>query len=148
MTVPDHNAACHACDCASHRAAEPGSRATDAWSAILPALACAACPACLPMYAKLFAVLGLGFELTELQHVLLLCVAITASLAVSTRRAWRLRRVWPVAIALSGSALIALSHVGGEHPAAEWAGILTLLVGAVLEHVRRPRPQSPQPSTA
>jgi hypothetical protein len=124
----------HACDCAAHRA--PRAANAGVWSAILPVLACAVCPACLTTYAKLFSVLGIGFGLTELQHLVLLVVAISASIGVSAWRSWRTRRLWPIAIALTGSALVATGHFAGDLHAVEWAGVLLLLVGGLIEHFR------------
>lgn len=125
----------HACDCAAHRSVKPTTPNGGLWSALLPVLACAVCPACLTTYAKLFSVLGVGVGLSELQHLALLGVAITASIAVSSWRSWRTRRVWPIAIALTGSALVATGHFADIH-AMEWAGVLALLVGGLTEHFR------------
>lgn len=126
----------HACDCAAHRAPKASAANAGVWSAILPVLACAVCPACVTTYAKLFSVLGVGFGLSELQHLVLLVIAISASIGVSAWRSWRTRRVWPIAIALTGSALVATGHVAGDLHVVEWAGVLVLLVGGLTEHFR------------
>lgn len=139
----------HACDCAAHRAPKPSVQSASLWSAILPVLACAVCPACLTTYAKLFSVLGVGFGLSEFHHLMLLVVAISASIGVSAWRSWRTRRRWPIAIALTGSALVATGHFAGDLHFVEWAGVLVLLVGGLSEHFRLRRQQaSPAPLTA
>jgi hypothetical protein len=101
------------------------------------------CPACLTTYAKLFSVLGVGFGLSEITHLFLLVVAISASIGVSAWRSWRTRRVWPIATALTGSLLVLIGHVAGDLHVVEWAGVLTLLAGGLTEHFRlRRRPAS------
>lgn len=135
MAHPAH-AHDHACDCVAHRASRPASGGSSVWSAILPVLACAVCPACLTTYAKLFSVLGVGVGLGEVHHLVLLVVAITASVGLSAWRSWRTRRAWPIAIALTGSLLIVAGHLGGHVPAVEWTGVLLLLAGGLTEHFR------------
>jgi hypothetical protein len=105
-------------------------------------LACAVCPACLTTYAKLFSVLGVGFGLSEFHHLMLLVVAIRASIGVRAWRSWRTRRRWPIAIALTGSALVATGHFAGDLHFVEWAGVLVLLVGGLSEHFRLRRQQA------
>jgi len=118
-------------------------------SAVLPVLACAFCPACLTTYAKLFSVLGVGFGLSELHHLVLLVTALAASLGVSAWRSIRTRRVWPVAVALTGSSLLAVGHLVGDLHAVEWVGVCVLLVGAITEHFRlRRRAASMFPAAA
>jgi hypothetical protein len=123
------------CACAAHRPASVSATDGGVWSALLPVLVCAVCPACLTTYAKVFSVLGVGFGLTEAQHLILLMVAIVGSIAVSAWRSWRSRRVWPVAIALTGSTLVVAGHVAEVH-AVEWAGVLALLIGGLSEQFR------------
>lgn len=132
LNAHDHG---HACDCAAHRAPSQSAHDASLWSAILPALACAICPACLTTYAKLLSVLGVGVGLTEFHHLMLLVVAIGASIGVSAWRSWRTRRAWPLVIAATGSALVIIGHAGDLH-AVEWAGVLLLLVGGLTEHFR------------
>jgi hypothetical protein len=95
-----------------------------------------------------FSVLGVGFGLSELHHLVLLAVAISASIGVSAWRSWRTRRVWPIAVALTGSALVALGHFAGDLHVVEWAGVLTLLAGGVVEHFRLRRAATLAPSMA
>lgn len=142
----------HACDCAAHRSQETArSKGADAglWTALLPVLACALCPTCLTLYAKLLSVLGVGVGLSEIHHLLLLVVAISASIAVSAWRSWHTRRLWPIAVALTGSALLAAGHLARDLHVVEWAGVLVLLLGGVTEHFRLRRMQAPpEPSLA
>ena len=142
-TSDHHHEHRHACDCAGHRHQSSAPSQAGAWSALLPVLACAVCPACLTTYAKLFSVLGVGFGLSEITHLFLLVVAISASIGVSAWRSWRTRRVWPIATALTGSLLVLIGHVAGDLHVVEWAGVLTLLAGGLTEHFRlRRRPAS------
>jgi hypothetical protein len=90
----------------------------------------------LTTYAKLLSVFGVGFGLSELQHLFSLAVAISASLGVSVWRSWRTRRAWPIVVAATGAALVILGHLTEELHALEWAGVLVLLVGGLTEHFR------------
>jgi hypothetical protein len=125
-----------ACDCGRH----PPKRAHEAkpgvWSALLPLLACAVCPACLATYTKLLSLVGVSLGLDEAAHQLLMAVALVISVAVSAWRSWRTGRAWPLLVATCGSALVAAGHLLGDLHALEWAGVLVLLAGALSEHVR------------
>jgi hypothetical protein len=123
------------CDCPAHRHSPPKPSA-GAWSVLLPIIACAVCPACLATYAKLFSVFGVGFGLSDSQHLLLLTVAVLVSLGVSSFRSWRSKRWWPIATAGFGAALIVAGHVAGDLHQLEWAGVAVLLVGGLREHFR------------
>jgi len=94
------------------------------------------CPACLATYAKVLSVLGVSVGLDEAHHTVLLILAISASVAVSLVRSWRTRRAWPIAIALTGSALVVSGHFLGDLHAIEWLGVLVLLAGGLTEHFR------------
>jgi hypothetical protein len=122
------------CDCEHHRAgAPPAEGGASGWVAsILPVLACAVCPACLSAYAKIFSALGVGLVLTETQHTVIMTIAVVSSVAVSTWRSVRSRRVWPLAVSLSGATLVVAGHLS-ELAAAEWAGVLVLLIGGLVE---------------
>ena len=133
----------HACDCAAHRAPAVAPPGGGGWSALLPVLACAVCPACLTTYAKLFSVVGVGFGLSEFHHLVLLAFAIGTSIGVSAWRSWRTRRVWPIVTAVTGSTLVATGHFAGDLQAIEWLGVLVLLVGGLTEHFRLRRRAAP-----
>jgi hypothetical protein len=135
------------CDCTAHGARATTQAAPGAWSAIAPALACAACPACLTTYAKLLSALGVGVGLSEAQHTAMLLVAVAASLALSAWRAWRTRRVWPLAIAALGAGLVLGGHQVDVH-SVEWAGVLVLLAGGLSETFRLRRRGSPALATS
>jgi hypothetical protein len=124
-----------ACDCAAHRQQTAAKSGTGLWSAVLPVLACAVCPACLATYTKVLSSLGVGFGLSDFAHVLLLLVAVTASLAISSWRSWRTRRAWPVVVASIGATLVLAGHLVDVH-AVEWGGVLVLVIGGVTEHLR------------
>jgi hypothetical protein len=132
----------HACDCTAHRLPKATHSSAGIWTALLPVLACAICPACLTTYAKLFSVLGIGVGLSEFHHLVLLVIAIGASISVSAWRSWRTRRGWPIGVALVGSALVATGHFAGDLQGVEWAGVIVLLVGGLTEHFRLRRMQA------
>ncbi|HWO11896.1 MAG TPA: hypothetical protein VNN80_20525, partial [Polyangiaceae bacterium] len=72
-------------------------------------------------------------------HQRLLAAALATSLSISAWRAWKQRRVWPLLVALSGTALVAAGHVLGEWHGLEWAGTSLLMAGAWAEHFRQRR---------
>ncbi len=129
------------CDCSVHRTAASQSDKSGLWSAIVPVLACAVCPACLTMYAKLLSVAGVGFQLSEGQHLAILVVAIASSVGMSAWRGWRTKRSWPISVALAGSALVMVGHLIENLHTFEWAGMAILLAGGLTEHFRFKRLQ-------
>jgi hypothetical protein len=98
-------------------------------------------------YAKLLSVAGVSVGLTELQHVFLLAIAITISLFASAWRSWRTKRRWPLAIAVTGAAMVLAGHLAAELHALEWLGVLVLLAGGLGEHFRL-RELAPSPRGA
>ena len=120
------------CDCAAHR---PRS-SSGLWCAVLPLLACAVCPVCLANYAKLLSIAGMGFGLSHAHHFILLVVALSVSLVVSGLRSWRTKRIWPIAVAVSGAGLVLAGHLLGEVSWLEWAGVATLFIGGLTEQFR------------
>lgn len=135
------------CGCTAHRVEREAGRGARL-AALLPVLACAVCPACLSLYAKVLATLGVGFALTESQHQGILAVAVTASLLVSAARSWRSGRLWPVAVAGLGCALLVLGHALGDARWLEWSGVLVLLIGGIREQrvARRAAERAPEPA--
>jgi hypothetical protein len=97
----------------------------------------------LATYGKVLSALGVGVELSEAQHAVVLAVAVAASLAVSVWRTWRTRRAWPIAVAVVGSCLVLGGHHASTH-ALEWAGVLVLGVGGLTENALLRRRRSPQ----
>jgi len=136
---PSATTACTACDCAAHRAkADPTvDRPVSAWSALLPVLACALCPACVSMYSSLLATVGLGLVMTETQHHALLAVAVLAALGFSAWRASRTGSWRFVLVTAAGCALLVAAHLFGEIAILTWTGIATLLLGGWLERRSR-----------
>jgi hypothetical protein len=138
----DHAAHGTACGCGHHHPTSGAisvnavARGSGWGAALLPALACAVCPACLTTYAKVLSVFGVSFGFDAVVHHRLLVAALGTSLTISAWRSWKRRRVWPLAIAMVGTALVAAGHVLGELHALEWGGMLLLLGGAWAEHYR------------
>lgn len=96
-------------------------------------------------WAKLLSLLGVGLELTELQHAAVLGCALAVSITVSAWRSVRTRRAWPVVFAVLGSSLVVLGHLAGDLHALEWAGVLVLLGSGIAEQLRLRR-LAPQPA--
>ncbi|MBN9687449.1 hypothetical protein JYJ93_33940 [Corallococcus sp. NCSPR001] len=77
--------------------------------------------------------MGIGVSLSESSHLLLLGVAVSLSLAVNAWRAWRLRRLAPLALSGAGGGLLVLSHVLDENVLLLWSGVAVLLGGVLWE---------------
>lgn len=133
---PHRHAEDDSCPCPAHGGTKQGPVNAGPWSALLPVLVCALCPACLATYAKLLSVLGVGFSLSESQHLVLLSLAIGCSVGMSSWRSWRTQRVWPLGVALLGAALVSLGHVAGDLHELEWVGVGVLFIGGFSEHAR------------
>lgn len=140
------------CACAAHHGHASAVRRgpqRGALFALFPALACAVCPACLSLYAKVFATLGVGFTFTETQHHWLLLLALAASVLVSAWRSWQSRRAWPVVVSLLGSCLLLSGHGRPGTAWLEYLGVLVLLAGGIRENQRaRQPPRSALASTS
>src|SRR5262245_49666616 len=105
-TEIDHVAHGTACGCGHHHPPASAAAAGSRWgAALLPALACAVCPACLTTYAKVLSVFGVSFGFDAAVHRRLLVAALATSLTISAWRSWKQRRVWPLVIAAVGTAL-------------------------------------------
>lgn len=103
---------------------------------MLPILACAVCPACIATYTKVLSLVGVSLGFDTAVHQLLMAAALVVSVGVSAWRSWRTGRVWPLLVALCGATLVAGGHLLSDLHAVEWAGVLVLLGGGLVEHVR------------
>jgi hypothetical protein len=121
------------CGCGHDHAHRMEPRFSGAWAALAPVLACAVCPACVSTYAKAFAIVGVGAALSARQHLVLLAVAVSASIAVSAYRTWRSQRAWPLVVALAGCGVLVTGHLLDHGAWLEWSGMATLVVGGLLE---------------
>jgi hypothetical protein len=90
-----------------------GSGKASGLAALAPLLACALCPACLSLYAKLAGVVGAGLAISEAAHAALLATAMLVSVLVSAYRYRLTRRGWPVSLSLVGITLMTLAHILG-----------------------------------
>jgi hypothetical protein len=110
------------CACASQSA--PSRRSLLA--ALLPALSCAVCPACLALWKPLLSIVGVTLAFNDEQHAWLLYGSLAIALGVAS---WDLRRsgvqlpFWLTAV---GGALMVFSHLAGEVPVVEWTGVLVM----------------------
>ncbi|WP_043321156.1 hypothetical protein [Corallococcus coralloides] len=91
------------------------------------------CPGHLSAYAQVLSFVGLGVSLSESSHLLFMGVAVSLSLAVNAWRAWRLRRLAPLAISGTGGGLLILSHALDENALLLWSGVAVLLGGVLWE---------------
>lgn len=134
------------CDCPAHRRhaiavedeASPAPRESH-FSSILPALACAVCPACIASYSSALSAVGISATLGEAYHHHFLAVAMLVTLGLQSHRAYRTRRLAPLAIAALGCALLMLGHLLDEMPVLVWGGVAVLLGGSVVEVLRARR---------
>ncbi|MRG96792.1 MerC domain-containing protein [Polyangium spumosum] len=115
---------------------------------MLPVLACAVCPTCLGAWAQALSALGVGFVITEAQHLALLVVAVSVTLFVSIRRHARSRRKGPLALSLAGSVGLVASHLLGEIEALAWASIVILVAASIWQHRALPSPARPAEQAA
>lgn len=117
------------CGCPAHR--EPGdSGGVRGWLAdMLPALACALCPACLSTYAKALSVAGLAAWLSEREHLAFLGLAVLLSVVFGLRRARALGDYRPFAFTLAGCLALVVGHFAGDVAALTWVGLALLFVG-------------------
>lgn len=113
---------------------------------VLPALACAVCPACLATYAKALSVAGVSAWLSERQHLGFLTVAVAFSLVFGVRRARKLGRWEPFGFTVLGCALLVLAHVYDDAPWPTWAGLVALFVGGVYGQRLTIRAQAARPT--
>ncbi len=103
-------------------------------AALAPVLACAFCPACLSLYAKLASTVGAGLAISEAAHTALLALAMIVSIAASSYRYRATRRGWPYALSWFGVGLMTLAHVLGELTSLELAGMGALIASVLVDH--------------
>ena len=125
------------CDCPAHRAADASrlgrSEKASLLSMLAPLFVCAFCPACLTLWAPLFASLGVGFALPEAVHPAAMGVAAVVALAPAMRRAHQARFWKPVWFVCCGAVLFLVSHAIEGGRVIELGGALCLVLGNVLE---------------
>lgn len=146
----DERAHGESCNCRhhpQHRHTAPSSKAgrVTPWSSLLPALACAVCPACLATYAKVFSALGVGIALTESQHLWMLVACVTFSLLFGGWEARRTRRFAAFGLTSAGCATLVAAHLAGESRGLGWLAMALLLCGAVWGHRLRARARATGP---
>lgn len=117
------------CDCAHHGSDSRLAR-------LLPAVACAFCPACLPLWTGALSALGLGAAstLTEAHHGSLLAVSLTIALGFGLRDALRRGRWWSFGGTAVGCALLVAGHLL-EQSWCELLGMAVLIGQAVVGHL-------------
>jgi hypothetical protein len=96
-------------------------------------LACALCPACLSLYAKVASAVGTGLAIGEEAHAVLLGIALTVSLSAALWRWHQTKRLPPLLLSVLGAALVGLAHALGEVAWLEWSGMALLLTSAVVD---------------
>lgn len=102
-------------------------------------LACAVCPTCLGAWAQALSAVGVGFVVSETQHLVLLVAAVVITLVVSVRRYARSRRAGPLVLSLVGSAGLVASHALGEIQVLAWTSIAVLVAASIWAERARPR---------
>jgi hypothetical protein len=125
------------CACPHHHKTEPSGSRAGWWSAVLPILACAICPGCIATYAKVLSALGVGFALTESQHLWLLAICVLVSIAIGFREVRTTRRPEPLVLTLLGCVVLVGVHRFAEDTSwarLTWLGVAFLLAGALWGH--------------
>jgi hypothetical protein len=125
----------HGAHCACHR--PPRSRTW--WASVLPAVACAACPACMALWKPLLSVVGVSLALSDGQHEALLFASLAVALVVGAWDLWRTALKTPFALTVVGAALMVASHLGGDVPSLEWAGMAVMVSSVFARGVLRAR---------
>ena len=121
----------HDCDSCSEPARPASADRVGPWASLLPAIACAFCPACLTVWSGLFSAFGAGtgHALSEEAHDLLLAASLATALGTSFWRVWR-TRVWrDLVLPVAGSMLVTAGHLL-DASLLEWAGTGCLVASA------------------
>lgn len=116
------------CDCAGHR---PRDGLFANLAALAPIGACAVCPACLATYAKVLALLGVGFALAEWQHTVVLAATMCLACGFALVRARRTRSYEQLSLTLLAAAMMIAGHLI-EVAIMEWLGCALLLVATIV----------------
>ncbi|MDI1483531.1 hypothetical protein [Polyangium sp. y55x31] len=132
----EHHEGC----CGGHRRKPRGKKPgrSSLFGAVLPVLACAVCPTCLGAWAQALSAVGVGFVVTETQHLLLLVAAVVITLVVSGRRYARSRRLGPLLLSLVGCVGLVASHALGEIQVLAWSSIAVLVAASIWQERSRP----------
>lgn len=135
LTRPARTSNASPCDCPSHQAtghAAHNDSPSRGWlSLLVPAIACAICPACLGVWAPLLTTLGVGIVLTEGQHGTLLVLAVALSIGLAAIRVNRGGALAPFSMTATGGAILIAGHWLQE---SRWLSLLAVsfLVGGSL----------------
>jgi hypothetical protein len=121
----------HDCDSCSAREAKSDGGRAGLWASLLPAVACAFCPACLTVWSGLFSAFGAGtgHALSEEAHDALLAGSLATALATSLWRAWRTRNASELILPVLGSGLVTAGHLS-DAGGLEWTGTGCLVASA------------------
>jgi hypothetical protein len=122
----------HDCGSCRHDASDATGERVGLWASILPAIACAFCPACLTVWSGLFSAFGAGtgHALSEEAHDALLAASLATALGTCLWRALRTRRWSELMLPVVGSALVTAGHLA-DTAWLEWAGTGCLVASAV-----------------
>lgn len=126
----------HGADCACHH---PPRAPQTWWAQVLPALACAACPACMAVWKPLLSVIGVTLALSEGEHEALLYASLAVALAVGAWDLWRSTLKTPFVLTAVGAALMVSSHLAGDVAVLEWTGMVVMVASVFARWVIRAR---------
>lgn len=136
----------HGAHCACAHQATPSRRGI--LTALLPALSCAVCPACLALWKPLLSVVGVTLAFSDEEHAWLLYGSLLIALGVA---AWDLLRSGaplPFVLTAAGGGLMVLSHLAGDVPALEWVGVVVMATSVPARMRLRARHQAPEPAAS
>jgi hypothetical protein len=121
----------HDCESCEHTRPTVSGERVGLWASLLPAIACAFCPACLTVWSGLFSAFGAGtgHALSEEAHDALLAASLATALGTSLWRAWRTRRWSELVLPVLGSGLVTAGHLA-DAGWLEWTGTGCLVASA------------------
>ncbi|MBL8949286.1 MAG: MerC domain-containing protein [Myxococcaceae bacterium] len=104
---------------------------------IAPLVACLFCPACMSAWLKLLALAGVGFMLTESEHLWLLLGASAVAVFTAWLTARQSRRWACFAMCVAGASAMISAHFLDELVWLEWSGAALMVTSALFERWKR-----------
>jgi hypothetical protein len=130
--------ACDDPECAQDHSAPKLSDARGAKEfivALLPALACLGCPACLSAIGSVLAATGVvslqGLAVSETTHHALLAIAVLLNVGIALWRSRKVQRISPLYAVLPGALLLLVNTLTVDLEALELLGVALLFAGSI-----------------
>jgi hypothetical protein len=100
------------------------------------------------LWKPLFSVVGVTLAFNDEQHAWLLYGSLAIAIAVAARDLRRSGVPLPFWLTVAGAALMVLSHLAGDVPALEWAGVVVMLASVPARMRLRARHQHAHPGAS